>query len=581
MSRHAQGHAKQTRCSSRPSFHLRSYALIHGHNPFVTSAFNYPMGANMMDNTFMPLIGVLAAPITFTAGPGVTFNVIVVAAFAGSALSAFFVLRRWTAWLPAAYVGGLLYGFSPYMASQGLAHIDLLMVPIPPLVLLVLDGNSGPSGADSALRYGITLGLLLTAQLLVAPEVLATTALMAAIGIVLLVVFRWRFVVARLRHALRAVIVAGGTFGVLSVYPIWVYLFGPDHVVGAAQPRGSLNVLSSDLLSVVVPSQVQRISPSAAQRVMDVIAPPSVWGAENGAYIGIPLFVILVILVVRSRRRGIVQFCAAMTMVALVLSLGPTLRVDGHDTGFPLPFRIASALPFMESIVAARFSLFVGLFSAVLLAVGLDQLQQSGWWRVRAGRQGAVAAALVAAVGLVPLIPAWPYTDTPIPVPHFFESGLERSIPQGSALLTYPFPDYPYSLPMYWQALDGFRFNLPGGYLYTRTTSGGATLDGSPSVTGSLLESCQHNGDPQATPSQRAAMIRGSSSMGRVDGGGHPDRSGPPVCGLSPERRTHEGTPIGFWRMGLGGCAIRSRRRCLPLNYRCAISRETAVLLHS
>ena len=51
----------------------------------------------------------------------------------------FFVLRRYTTWIPAAFIGGLLYGFSPYMVGQGEGHIFLMLAPVPPVMFLLLD----------------------------------------------------------------------------------------------------------------------------------------------------------------------------------------------------------------------------------------------------------------------------------------------------------------------------------------------------------------------------------------------------------------------------------------------------------
>ncbi len=113
--------------------------LLHGNNPFVTNWMNFPYGVNMMVNTAMVLPAIVLAPITFLFGAVASFNVLMVLGFAGSATAAFAVFRRWAPWKPAAYAGGLLYGFSPYMYGPGFGHLFLLVVPLPPLFLLVLD----------------------------------------------------------------------------------------------------------------------------------------------------------------------------------------------------------------------------------------------------------------------------------------------------------------------------------------------------------------------------------------------------------------------------------------------------------
>ena len=84
------------------------YALAHGHNPFYTQWQNYPVGLNLLGNTSMMALGVLFSPITSLFGPIVTWNVLMRLALVVSATSMCLVLRRWTTWWPAAFVGGLL-----------------------------------------------------------------------------------------------------------------------------------------------------------------------------------------------------------------------------------------------------------------------------------------------------------------------------------------------------------------------------------------------------------------------------------------------------------------------------------------
>ena len=94
----------------------------HGpHSPFPTSTVcSWPngriihSGQNFGVNGSMLALGVLFMPITKLFGPVVTWNIALRLAVATSAASMCFVLRRWTTWWPAAFVGGLIYGFSAY-----------------------------------------------------------------------------------------------------------------------------------------------------------------------------------------------------------------------------------------------------------------------------------------------------------------------------------------------------------------------------------------------------------------------------------------------------------------------------------
>jgi hypothetical protein len=242
------------------------------------------------------------------------------------------------------------------------------------------------------------------------------------------------------------------------------------------------------------------------QRVVDSIAPLSIWSAENGAYIGIPLLLVLTLFAIRNWRSGLVRFAAAMGLVALILSLGPTLQVDGHSTGVPLPFRLITSLPLMGSVVASRLSFYVALFGGLLLALGMDRLRTAGLGRVRPGRPAAMVAIAAAVVALIPVIPAFPYQDVPIPVPEFFATDASSAIPDNSVLLTYPYPEWPYVQPMYWQAIDGYRYKSPGGYLYTLTSNGSVTQNGTPTETSEFLQACEFEDAPPATSSIEAEV---------------------------------------------------------------------------
>ena len=80
-----------------------------------------------MDNTTMPLVGALGTPITLIFGPIATFNIMLNLALASSAMTFYLMARRFIRWRQAALVGGLLYGFSPFVAAEGRAHLFLIV----------------------------------------------------------------------------------------------------------------------------------------------------------------------------------------------------------------------------------------------------------------------------------------------------------------------------------------------------------------------------------------------------------------------------------------------------------------------
>ena len=93
-----------------------AHAFPHLQSIFLGQGLNYPFGQNFGVNGSMVALGVIFLPITKLFGPVVAWNLALRFAVAVSAASMCLVLRRWTAWWPAAFLGGLLYGFSAYIS---------------------------------------------------------------------------------------------------------------------------------------------------------------------------------------------------------------------------------------------------------------------------------------------------------------------------------------------------------------------------------------------------------------------------------------------------------------------------------
>ena len=231
------------------------HALFHGLDPLFSHAILVPHGVNLLVNTSSPLLGLLTAPVTVLFGPVVSTNVLTLAAMPVSATAAFVVLRVWKVWLPAAALGGLLYGFSPYMVGESIAHPEFTFVPLPPFIVLVTVLVFQRKGSPRTL--GIALGLLVTGQFLISQEVLATVALLVMAGVVLVAVRHPDGVADMARAAWRPTAVAALVGAVLLAYPLWLMLAGPQHYAGTPWPVG--NRYHNDLLSLIAPGPMQAV----------------------------------------------------------------------------------------------------------------------------------------------------------------------------------------------------------------------------------------------------------------------------------------------------------------------------------
>jgi len=456
------------------------YALIHGHNPLFTDWQNYPVGFNAEVNGSMLTLGWLALPLTFHFGPVVSWNILERVAPLVSALSMCLVLRRWTRWWPAAFVGGLLYGFSCYVTSSS-GHLFLAFVPLPPLFFLLLH-EALVRQRWRPKRTGALLGLVCAAQYFIFTEIFASMVIMGAIATALYVLANRKHISVNKLYLKTSIIYAVLVVAVLLVYPILFTLLGPEHINGVPSAPANLAKVHGDLLGLLVPGYFQRL---AIPRLLS-------WYLLNSAtmYLGIPLVVAIGVIVVLLRRCGIVLLAGAMTLISLILSLGSTLYIGGHDTHLPLPFIVLTHLPLAQGLASTRLSLYTILFGAAIVAIGIDVLHRrvvtSRYLRrITTRRREVVATGVSLAIALILALPTLPLQAQPTSAtdasPLFFSLQASKNIPEGSAVLAYPYPGAPvfpgnflgFSFSSRYQsvndvlldqAMSGIHFRLIGGY---------------------------------------------------------------------------------------------------------------------
>ena len=110
------------------------HAIANHLNPLLTHAIWWPTGYNLAWSPCLPLVSVLFIPITVTLGPVAAFNTLCLLSLPLDAWCAFtlctYVTRRY--W--PSFLGGYIFGFSPYMLGQLIAgHLHMLIVFSVPL----------------------------------------------------------------------------------------------------------------------------------------------------------------------------------------------------------------------------------------------------------------------------------------------------------------------------------------------------------------------------------------------------------------------------------------------------------------
>jgi hypothetical protein len=446
-------------------------ALAHGLDPFFSTAMGYPHGVNLLANTSVPLFGLLLAPVTWLFGPIVTLNVALTLAPALSALAMFFLLRRWVRWAPAAFVGGLLYGFSPFvLVSLADAHLMLGMAFVPPLVAAGLDEVLFRQRARPV-AAGIVLGLLVVLQFFVGTEVLVMMLVLAAVWIVAVLVvaaFAWREALSRhLRYVAVSLGVAGATAVVLLAYPVWFALAGPAHLSGLVWPnlhvaRAGTNL--HDYLFAEPPLSTGFFS-HAMSRVVGGAQGPVL----SSQYLGFGLLAVVVGGLVVWRRDLRLWAFASLAALSAVLSLGVRY-------GSFAPWGVLAHLPLFDNVSPSRFTLFTELATAALVALVVDHVYDAARTRSAArDRTGSprlwrrslplLAGTAVAATAVAPpaayLAKSIPMTTQPVTVPTWFETVGDR-LGAGQVVLVLPAPFGVTQSAMTWQAVDGMDFSMAG-----------------------------------------------------------------------------------------------------------------------
>jgi hypothetical protein len=460
------------------------YAISHASDPFVTQQLNAPSGVNLMWNASIPFLSLVLAPVSLTAGPIAAYNVAIVVSIALSAWCCFLALRRWTGTALGPVVGGAIYGFSPYLVSHAALHLNLIAVWAPPLFLILLD-EVLVRRRRRPMILGIGLGLLSAMQLLIAEELLATSVVAAAVFAVVLVVVTGIRRRAELTVAARRAVVAGlaasATFLGVAGWPLAVQLFGPLRIQGRVQ---DVETYSTDLLNVLLPTPYQFFAPEAATRVSTGF---SGLYHEAGAYLGLPLIVVLAVLVVRNWADLRLRVAGVMAALMLLLSLGPTLHVGVEPTGLPLPWLPFSKLPLLEHALPDRLTMFMWLAVAAVIAIGVDGLLRQPV-RAAAPRLAAIAAAVV-------LCAPAPLVASTIVVPPFFDRWAAQGIAPTSVILFAPFFwDGAGADPMIWAAAAGNEPRMHEAYAYVPAADGSPRFGPPPTQLTQIMEAIQDQG---------------------------------------------------------------------------------------
>ena len=432
------------------------HAIFHGLNPLFTHEIWVPGGFDLARAASVPAAALAAAPITAIAGPVAAYNVLSLLA---PVLGAWFAYRLclYVTKAPAASIlGGYLFGFSSYELGHLLGTLNLVFTFAAPVVALLtlmrLDGAIGPR------RYFALMAVVLIVQLLLSTEILLTLTCMGAVALAA------GFVLGG-PEARRAI--AGLIPPLTGAYALMVVVCSPflyyALFVGVPYSTGWGAQFPTDSLAYLVPTSFTWLG---GHRFVSVSS--SFLGnlAENGAYVGLPIVLIVAAFAVERFRTRAAKIMLAVLAVAVLWSLGDRLYIAGHPT-IRLPWSLFGRLPLLNQLLPNRIAVYVALACAVIVACWLSGPGTGSPWRW--------ALSLLAVVFLVPNTGVQYMGTTAtafharISEPSFFGDVYRRYLHPGEIVL--PIPYGPAGRSMLWQARTGMYFRMASGNIAIQPSS--------------------------------------------------------------------------------------------------------------
>jgi hypothetical protein len=367
----------------------------------------HPIQINLAFYTLTPLNGLLSTPLQSGLSLIVANNLLLLASFVLSAFGAYLLVldqRQWvmsashlpdsrTRWKLSALLAGVIYAFASsklFYASLGQFNIaSSQWIPFAMLYLLRMARPRQPGEVDGLERWNrirsaafaaLFFGFQLYAELTYASFLLVFAAIL----------FLWQIVFDRRRSlaawlALLLPYLVFGIFIVIGMTPI-LWAMAPDMLTEGdffASGGGFADIFSADLMGYFFPTILHPLWGDFAATLP--------FSNDKGQHIFLGYTVALLsalglwFLASCRGTRTLAWLWGVLLLVFLLLTLGPTVRWGGEDTGIPAPFALISQLPFFSgNRYPSRYSVMLMATAAILSGFGLvwllSRISAGGRW---------------------------------------------------------------------------------------------------------------------------------------------------------------------------------------------------------
>jgi hypothetical protein len=427
--------------------HWWPYALSHNLNPFVSDFVWAPQGVNLMWSTSIPALALIFWPVTHLWGPVCTWNLLSIITPAFNGLACYTLLRVISCKSLPSICGGLVFGFSPYIAGQLMGHLNLSFIALVPLLVAIAIMRA--RRAIHRRVYISLAALLLILQFGISNEILASAVL---VGLFAFAAFylAYRNCFDFFGLAFDSCLAALAAVVILS--PALYFLY--EGLRQLPPVINSPEVFSADLLNFVIPTPVTWLGHEVFANITGRFTGNF---SEEGAYLGLPMLLLIITAIYQNRERQWLPPLALIILCTSLLSLGPHLWINGYDTKLLLPWQIFLHLPLIRHALPVRFTMYTALAASVFVAMWLSQVKT-----ISTGGLNRYGFALLSLTFLVPNhhIYSWAAVPTLAALPKKAGNELFGHRPN---LVVLPYGEQGSS--MLWQVRSGMSFTMAGGYV--------------------------------------------------------------------------------------------------------------------
>lgn len=435
-------------------------SLFNWDNPYNTNLLFYPYGTKLYLHTFSPYNLIIGLPLQLIFGLIPTYSFIELLTFPLGAYTAYLLAHYLVKNQWGALLAGLVWSFGPYhfveLRQDQLNLLSLQWLPLFILFLFKLE--------QAQTRRDLTINAL-------AASLVYLLTLMVdyyyAIYLLMFAGLYWLWEIVNLlwqkrRAAFQPISVLTLKFGVvfgLGMLPYSPILLATirETTSPAYTPLDNTSieqVHSADLLQLFLPPTHHPLWGSQASFWPSETLLNN-WGAVLGyVALGLSIYALLTI-------KGL-WFWAYNALFWIIISFGPTLRINGSQTDIAMPYRLLIKLPFIGiGRFPERYILMAQLSLAILAAYGLARLLA----KIKSTRLQVACALLIMSLFVFESWPGFLPIPKPIVQPAFATALNLASIAKDKAILELPVTKHsnPDSPRMLYQIYHGRP--ITGGYI--------------------------------------------------------------------------------------------------------------------